>query len=93
MSKEGIFRVSLFGKYCLGFSFSAKVFFGVAQKYPTPLIPVCRNAKFTGPLGAYLADSANQCYLRHVSFFFGKCLYVVVAMQNLRLMDAAVRLE
>ena len=41
-----IFRVLLFGKYIFGFSVSGKVFFWVVQKYPTPLIPVCRFVKF-----------------------------------------------
>ena len=44
------FRVLLFGKYFFGFSVSGKIFFGVVQKYPTPLIPVCRFVKST-PLG------------------------------------------
>ena len=47
MPEEGIFRVSLFGKYFLGFSLSGKVLFLVVQKYPTLLIPVCKNAKST----------------------------------------------
>ena len=43
---EGIsFRVLLFGKYCFGFCVSGKAFFWVVQKYPTPLIPVCRFGK------------------------------------------------
>ena len=47
----GIFRVLFFGKYFLGFSLRGKVFFGVVQKYPTPLIPVCRFVKSTPPPG------------------------------------------
>ena len=35
------FRVLLFGKYFGGCFVSGKVFLGVIQKYPTPLIPVC----------------------------------------------------
>ena len=41
MSYEGIFRVLLFGKYFLGL----QSIFWVVQKYPTPLIPVCKYAK------------------------------------------------
>ena len=41
------FRVLLFGKYFFGCSVSGKVFFWVVQKYPTPLIPVCRFIKST----------------------------------------------
>ena len=37
------FMESIFGR----FSFSRRVFFGVVQKYPTPLIPVCWYAKST----------------------------------------------
>ena len=44
---EGIFRVLLFGKYFFGFSVRGKVFFWIIQKYPTPLIPVCRFVKST----------------------------------------------
>ena len=44
---EGIFRGLLFGKHYFGFSASGKVIFWVVQKYPTPLIPVCRFVKFT----------------------------------------------
>ena len=40
------FRVLLFGKYFLGFLL-AKSIFWVIQNYPTPLIPVCRFAKFS----------------------------------------------
>ena len=38
--------VLLFGTYFFGFSVSGKVSFWVVQKYPTPLIPVCRFVKF-----------------------------------------------
>ena len=44
---EGIFRVLLFGKFFLGFLSVAKYQFGVIQKYPSPLIPVCRSVKST----------------------------------------------
>ena len=40
-------RVLLFGKYFFGCSVSGKVFFWVVQKYPIPLIPVCRFIKST----------------------------------------------
>ena len=43
----GIFRALLFEKYFFGCSISGKVFFWVVQKYPTPLIPLCKFIKST----------------------------------------------
>ena len=44
---EGIFRALLLGKYFWGFSVSGKGFFGVGQKYPTLLDPVCKVVRST----------------------------------------------
>ena len=55
---EGIsFKGFTLRKVFFGFSVGGKVFFGVVEKYATPLIPVCRFVKST---------PWNSCFLPKV---------------------------